>query len=57
MRLTLHQHMISHSNARLLNVDFHDFLQKAAYLEDVELAHEFALTTREVQELRAKTSR
>ncbi|MBL0387387.1 hypothetical protein JJB07_12060 [Tumebacillus sp. ITR2] len=57
MRKTIHQQVSAFTNKRLLNVDFHDFLQKQAYLEDVELATEFALTSREVQQLRTKLQR
>ncbi|WP_161780635.1 hypothetical protein [Tumebacillus flagellatus] len=57
MRKTIHQQVSSFTNKRLLNVDFHDFLQKQTYLEDVELATEFALTSQELQHLRAKLQR
>lgn len=54
MRKTVHEQVSAFTNQRLLNVDFHDFLQKAAYMEDVELADEFSLTSREVRQMRAK---
>ncbi|HEU4965629.1 MAG TPA: hypothetical protein VFV52_17575 [Bacilli bacterium] len=54
MRKTVHQQVAAYTNQRLLHVDFHDFLQKANYLEDTELADEFSLTSREVRQLRAK---
>ncbi|MCX7570322.1 hypothetical protein OS242_10135 [Tumebacillus sp. DT12] len=57
MRKTLEQQIASFTNKRLLNVDFHDFLQKSAYLEDVELGTEFSLTSREVQEMKARLRR
>jgi hypothetical protein len=57
LRKTIHQQVASFQNQRLMNVDFHDFIQKAAYLEDTELASEFSLTSREVQALRAKMKR
>ncbi|WP_172844427.1 hypothetical protein [Tumebacillus algifaecis] len=54
MRKTIHQQVATFTNKRLMNVDFHDFLQKAQYMEDVELANEFSLSSREVQQMRAK---
>ncbi|PWK09059.1 hypothetical protein [Tumebacillus permanentifrigoris] len=57
MRKSIHQQVSAYMNKRLLNVDFHDFLQKQIYLEDVELATEFSLTSREVQQLRTKLQR
>lgn len=57
MRKTIHQQVTAFTNKRLLNVDFHDFLQKSLYLEDVELASEFSLTSREVQQMRRKLQR
>jgi hypothetical protein len=54
MRKTIHQQVASFTNRRLMNVDFHDFLQKSVYLEDVELASEFSLTSREVLHLKSK---
>ncbi|TCP54537.1 hypothetical protein EV586_104156 [Tumebacillus sp. BK434] len=54
MRKTIHQQVATFTNRRLLNVDFHDFLQKSQYMEDVELACEFSLSSREVQHMRAK---
>ncbi len=40
------------SNRRLFSVDFHDFLEKEAVLNDVELSQEFGLSLREVQKLK-----
>ena len=57
MRKTLDQQIASFTNKRLLNVDFHDFLQKSQYMEDVELGTEFSLTSREVQQMRAKLNK
>lgn len=57
MRKTIRQQVLASTNKRLLHVDFHDFLQKQAYLEDLELATEFALTSQELQHLRAKLQR
>jgi hypothetical protein len=57
MRKTIHQQIASFTNKRLMNVDFHDFLQKASYLEDTELGAEFSLTTREVQQMKARLRR
>jgi hypothetical protein len=54
MRKTIHQQIATFMNRRLMNVDFHDFLQKSQYMEDAELANEFSLTSREVQQMRAK---
>jgi hypothetical protein len=54
MRKTVHQQVVSYTNKRLMNVDFHDFLQKQMYMEDMELADEFSLTSREVQQMKAK---
>jgi len=54
MRKTVHQQVVSYTNKRLMNVDFHDFLQKSIYMEDMELSDEFSLTSREVQQMRAK---
>lgn len=54
MRKTVHQQVVSFTNKRLMNVDFHDFLQKSIYMEDMELSDEFSLTSREVQQMRAK---
>jgi hypothetical protein len=42
------------SNNRILQVDFHDFLQKAPFLEDVELSQAFGLTLDEIRFLQNK---
>jgi hypothetical protein len=54
MRKSLSQQIASFTNKRLMNVDFHDFLLKSSYMEDVELGHEFSLTLWEVQKLKEK---
>jgi hypothetical protein len=54
MYKNMQQRVATFTNQRLMNVDFHDFLQKSIYMEDTELASEFSLTSREVQQLHAK---
>lgn len=41
-------------NRKLFSVDFHDFLEKEASLNDVEMSGEFHISVRDVQTLRRK---
>lgn len=41
-------------NRKLFSVDFHDFLEKEATLNDVEMSGEFNISVRDVQRLRKK---
>jgi hypothetical protein len=45
------------ANRRLFSVDFHDFLEKEAQLNDVEMAQEFHISVRDVQLLRRNMKR
>ncbi|GAB6934355.1 MAG: hypothetical protein L5657_00165 [Calditerricola sp.] len=42
---------------RLMSVDFHDFLERASRLDDVELAREWGLSVWEVRMLRKRIRR
>lgn len=52
MRQSLNETFANQLNRRLFSVDFHDFLEKEAVLNDVELSQEFGLSIRDVQKLR-----
>ncbi|MFE1626053.1 hypothetical protein ACFLFF_04810 [Brevibacillus reuszeri] len=41
-------------NRKFFSVDFHDFLEKDASLNDVEMSKEFTPSVRDVQHLRKK---
>lgn len=57
MRQSLNETFASQSNRRLLSVDFHDYLEKEAVLNDVEMSQEFGLSICEVQKLRKAKSK
>lgn len=57
MRQSKKETFANEANRRLLSVDFHDFLEKEAALNDVEMSQEFHLSIRQVQELRSKIRR
>lgn len=42
---------------RLMSVDFHDFLERASRLDDVEMAREWGLSVWEVRMLRKRIRR
>ncbi|GAA4705495.1 hypothetical protein [Brevibacillus fulvus] len=42
---------------RLFSVDFHDFLEKEAVMNDVEMSGEFHLSIAEIQRLRRQIRR
>ncbi|UFJ38993.1 hypothetical protein LOK74_12970 [Brevibacillus humidisoli] len=44
-------------NRQLFSVDFHDFLEKEATMNDVELSQEFHISIGDVRLLRKKMSR
>ncbi|MGE5703318.1 MAG: hypothetical protein ACM32O_12380 [Clostridia bacterium] len=52
MRQSLNETFANQMNRRVFSVDFHDFLEKEALLNDVEMSQEFGLSIREVQKLR-----
>ncbi|AIG25635.1 MULTISPECIES: hypothetical protein [Brevibacillus] len=54
MRQSNKERFAQELNRRIFSVDFHDFLQKEAILNDVEMSQEFHISIREVQELRRR---
>lgn len=42
------------ANNRLLQLDFHDFLKKSVYMEDVELSEDLGIVLDEIRLLKAK---
>lgn len=57
MRQSRKESYAQDASRRLFSVDFHDFLTKEEKLTDVELAQEFAISVRDVQQLRSKLRR
>ncbi|MBM7108528.1 MULTISPECIES: hypothetical protein [Brevibacillus] len=54
MRQSNKERFAQELNRQIFSVDFHDFLQKEAILNDVEMSQEFHISIREVQELRRR---
>lgn len=57
MRQTKKQSVANGMNNRLFSVDFHDFLEKEAVLNDVEMSTEFGIPVWDVQRLRKHIQR
>ncbi|QQE73246.1 hypothetical protein KDJ56_15160 [Brevibacillus composti] len=57
MRQSKKEAFAQETNRRLFSVDFHDFLEKEAALNDVEMSREFHISVRDVQELRKRMRR
>ncbi|USG64083.1 hypothetical protein NDK47_18215 [Brevibacillus ruminantium] len=57
MRQSRKEAFAQETNRRLFSVDFHDFLEKEATLNDVEMSREFHISVRDVQELRKRIRR
>lgn len=54
MRKHTKEELAQAANNRVLQVNFHDFMHKASYLQDVELSQDFGLTLDETRMLRSK---
>jgi hypothetical protein len=57
MRQTKKQSVANGMNNRLFSVDFHDFLEREAVLNDVEMSTEFGISVWDVQRLRKHIQR
>ncbi|MDB5083325.1 MAG: hypothetical protein JWN30_211 [Bacilli bacterium] len=54
MRTTIGYQSDKVSKDRLLAIDFHDFVAKSGYLNDVEIAQEFGITKWEIESLKSR---
>jgi hypothetical protein len=45
------------SKDRLFSIDFHDFILKSHFLNEVEMAQEYGVSIREVESLKSKIRR
>ncbi|UOF88800.1 hypothetical protein LSG31_12685 [Fodinisporobacter ferrooxydans] len=50
------QQIAQMANSRLMQLDFHDFLEKSMVMQDVELSDDLGLTVDEVRLLKQKWS-
>lgn len=57
MRQSDKETFANRTSKQMFSVDFHDFLEKEAVRNDVELSQEFQISIRDVQHLRQKMKR
>jgi hypothetical protein len=57
LRKSLREQLNQSTNAKLMGLDLNDFMAKASYLEDSEMASEFGMTRQQILDIKNKLGR